>query len=126
MSTKTGLPPASRIEFPVAIKVCGVVITSSPCFIPAASIATISAAVPELTVIAYFVPINSANSASNAFTFGPFTYLPERRTSRTAFSSSGPAETFARFMRTSVIACIFANLSERKSSDNAKTLFSRA
>ena len=48
ISANTGFAPVYTIEFPLAIKVNGVVITSSPAPIPQASNATCNAAVPEL------------------------------------------------------------------------------
>ena len=51
ISAKTGFAPVYKIEFPLAIKVNGVVITSSPSPISHESNATCNAAVPELTAI---------------------------------------------------------------------------
>ena len=51
MSANTGFAPVYNIEFPLAMKVKGVVITSSPSPIPHESNATCNAAVPELTAI---------------------------------------------------------------------------
>ena len=60
-----------KIEFPLAINVNGVVITSSPSPTPHESKATCNAAVPELTAIPYFAPTHSANFCSNSSTLGP-------------------------------------------------------
>ena len=58
ISTKTGFAPTVLITSAVAIKVKGVVITSSPGPIPSALKDNQSASVPELTPIAYFVQQN--------------------------------------------------------------------
>ena len=88
ISTKTGLAPVYKIELPVAAKVNGVVITSSPSPIPAASNATCNAEVPELVAIPYFAPTKSANSFSNSITLGPWAIIPDFITSTTALISS--------------------------------------
>ncbi len=53
------------------MNVNGVVITSSPAFIPEARSARCRASVPEAHATACFVPIYSATSFSRACTFGP-------------------------------------------------------
>ena len=52
ISTNTGFAPTRSIAIAVAMKVIGVVMTSSPWPMPAASSARCSAAVPELQPIA--------------------------------------------------------------------------
>ena len=59
-STKTGLAPNSVIAPMVATKVFAAVIISSPGFIPIDFKDSFNASVPELTPIAYLVPINFA------------------------------------------------------------------
>ena len=71
MSANTGSAPVYTIEFPLAMNVNGVVITSSPSPMPHASNAVCKAAVPEFTAIPYSAPTHSANFSSNSATFGP-------------------------------------------------------
>ena len=53
ISARTGVPPACMIAFTVEQNVIGVVITSSPCLIPAAIKLKCKAAVHEFNAIAY-------------------------------------------------------------------------
>ena len=57
ISAKTGLAPQYKMQFALAAKVSGVVITSSPGPIPAARQAQCNAAVPLLTATAYLAPV---------------------------------------------------------------------
>ncbi len=56
MSTNTGVAPPCEIVLPVAIKVKGVVMTSSPAPTPTASSARRSASVPDATPTPYSQP----------------------------------------------------------------------
>src|SRR3990170_3512559 len=91
-----------------AIKVKGVVITSSPGQILCANRAVCRAVVPEVVAIACFTPQNAANASSKAFTLGPWAIMPESSTSRTAFFSSDPIRGLAM-----LIMWLFPNLLER-------------
>src|ERR1039457_6083277 len=72
-----------------ATKVNGVVITSSPGPIPAASNARCNALVPEFTPTASAAPQYPANSFSNAATSGPRLYWALRSRSGIIFISRG-------------------------------------
>ena len=73
------------ITLEVAAKVNGVVITSSPSLMPNTSNERCNAAVPELTAIAYLVPIYYAKFFSNCLLYGPD---PLRHSSLTALSTA--------------------------------------
>src|SRR3989344_7387187 len=90
MSTNTGFAPVKIIAFAVAIKVKGVVITSSPGPIPAAVKATIRALVPLSVATAYLVPQYLAKASSNSATFSPCASFPLFKTLTTAVLSSEP------------------------------------
>ena len=64
-STNTGVAPSSQIGPTVATNVFAAVITSSPGPMFNALRDSLIASVPELTPIAYFVPINLAKLSSN-------------------------------------------------------------
>ncbi len=98
MSAKTGLALWKRIELAVAMKVNGVVMTSSPSLIPRAFRATSRAAVPLATAIPCLAPKYSANSLSKASTSSPWASIPLLRTSTTAFISSSPMRGLAMGM----------------------------
>ena len=87
ISTKTGFAFSNNIEFEEAIKLKGVVITSSPSFMPSALTHKCNPAVPELTAKAYFVPIYFENLLSNSNIFGPMLNVPDFRTFSTSFMS---------------------------------------
>src|SRR5271157_547205 len=95
MSAKTGFAPVNRMLFAVAIKVNGVVMTSSPFPMPFANNATCRAAVPELTAIAWSTPMYFLNESSNSFTFGPSAITPDFMTPMTPSISSWPIRGFA-------------------------------
>ena len=65
-SPSTGTASQATIASIVAMKVKGVVITSSPGFTPMPLSAVISAAVPLETASAYFEPVISLAAASNS------------------------------------------------------------
>src|SRR3989344_5936978 len=88
MSAKTGTAPKYKAAFPVAAKVSAGTTTSSPLATPAAKYAAWSAAVPELTATAYFVPAALASAFSNRSTAGPWVSHPECRALPTAFTSA--------------------------------------
>src|SRR5689334_61488 len=89
MSTKTGVAPTSRMVLPVAAKLNGVVITSSPAPMPCANSATCSAAVPDETATASDTPHSSAKRRSNSSTCLPWANCPDASTFATASCSSG-------------------------------------
>ena len=64
MSTKTGIAPTSTMTSPTEMNVRDSVITSSPGPMPAAIIATWSAAKPELTATPCLTPMYAQNSSS--------------------------------------------------------------
>src|SRR5262249_33570219 len=68
----------------------GVVTTSSPGPTPAASSERWSAAVQELTAIAYGAPTYSANTVSKARTLGPVESHPDRSVAITSVISDSP------------------------------------
>ncbi len=57
MSTNTGTAPISAIISPVAMKVNGVVMISSPALIPSAIIEISSASVPLATLMQCLLPV---------------------------------------------------------------------
>ena len=90
MSANTGLAPQLKMAFAVAIKVIGVVMTSSPGDTPIAARARHKADVPLLTAHAKRAPTNLANSCSNARVSGPLAIIPLLITLVTASISSCP------------------------------------
>src|SRR5438105_12012848 len=89
-SLKTGRAPAWTMALAVAMKVNGLVMTSSPGPTPLARRARNSAAVPFEVATAKRAPLAAATESSKALTRAPWAKAPERITSRTAASSSGP------------------------------------
>src|SRR3989344_2600027 len=90
MSAKTGFAPCINMGLAVAIKVKGVVITSSSFPMPATWSEVCNPAVPLLSRTACLVPQISASFSSASATFGPCAISPESITSSTAFFSSLP------------------------------------
>ena len=88
LSTNTGVAPTITIAPTVAMKVLGVVITSSPGPIPRAFMETYNASVPLPTPTAYFVPHFLATYFSNSATSGPRIKRPCFKTLSTEFSNS--------------------------------------
>lgn len=78
MSTNTGLAPTIRITLLLAMKLNGVVITSSPGLIPSASSDRCSPDVPEFTATPYRRSHRFATSFSNCSTIGPIDSRPDR------------------------------------------------
>src|SRR5437763_9269959 len=76
MSTNTGVAPSRTMTSAVAMKVNGVVMTSSPGLSPRAISAISSASVPEATVMQWRAPQYSASLASSSATSGPMMYWP--------------------------------------------------
>ncbi len=76
----------------MAVKVCVVVITSSPGPMPSASSARCRPAVAEFTAMASSdgSPRNSANAVSKRFAFGPVVTQPDFSVSTTSAISSSP------------------------------------
>ena len=70
-STNTALAPSSTIISAVAMKVNGVVMTSSPGFTPSAISAISSASVPEATLTQCAAPVYAASLSSISRTSGP-------------------------------------------------------
>ena len=70
ISANTIFPPALTTDVPVAINVCGGIITSLP-FMSIALNAVSSAEVQEFVAIPYFVPIYFENLFSNSLTYLP-------------------------------------------------------
>src|SRR5690625_2864681 len=64
ISAKTGLPPQYKMQFELAAKVIGVVITSSLLLILAAKQAACNAAVPFENATAYLAPTYRATACS--------------------------------------------------------------
>src|SRR5581483_6325247 len=91
-SARTGVPPAWITALIVAGNVIAGAITSSPGPTPSARRARWRPAVHEPTAIACAVPISDANSSSKRSVRAPVPSQPERRTSMTAVSSSGPSD----------------------------------
>ena len=73
-----------------AQNVSGVVMTSSPAPMPAASSDRCSAAVHELTAIAFWAPTQAPNSRSNFCTRGPVVSQPDASVASTSFASPAP------------------------------------
>ena len=73
MSTNTGVAPRWRMDSAVAMKVYGVVTTSSPGPTPAASSARDRAVVPLLQPTAWATPCSEAKAVSKARAWGPWT-----------------------------------------------------
>src|SRR5690606_20220967 len=84
----TGVAPAWMMAFAVAQNVSGVVMTSSPAPMPAASSDRCSAAVHEFSAIACGAPIHAANAASNAATRGPVVSQPDSSVATTSAISA--------------------------------------
>jgi hypothetical protein len=80
MSTNTGVAPSSTMASAVAMKVKGVVITSSPRPTPSAISAISNASVPEATVMQWRAPVYRARRSSSSATSGPMMYWPWSRT----------------------------------------------
>ena len=78
---------AESITLEEAIKLKGVVITSSPFPIPKAFIIKCRAEVPEFTATAYFLFTYCEIALSNFFIVGPNASCPERKTDKTDFIS---------------------------------------
>ena len=76
-STSTGVAPTWRMALIVATNVSGVVMTSSPGWIPNAIRPRCSAAEQELTATACLQPTYSATSCSKRATFGPVPTQPD-------------------------------------------------
>src|SRR5690348_622259 len=89
-STSTGRAPTCSITFTEAVKVRGVVITSSPGPTPSVASAVWRPAVHELSASAAGVPRYVANSVSKRLVFGPVVIQFERRVSTTSRISSSP------------------------------------
>ncbi len=87
-STSTGFAPVSAMASPVAMKVKGVVMISSPGPTPWAMRAMISASVPEPTPMANSVPTKAASSPSRALPFSPRMKRWEEMTSAISLSIS--------------------------------------
>src|SRR3989344_1505295 len=94
-STKIGVAPTYNIQLADATKENGVVITSSPRPMPAATMARCRPAVPLETVQAYFVPIFFANFFSNSTYFGPKLRWSVHKTLRIAFLPESAIHGFA-------------------------------
>jgi hypothetical protein len=78
------LAPTYSAQFALATNENGVVITSSPSLIPAATIAQCSPAVPDDTAIACRRSVSLAHMFSNSTTFGPIESVSVCSTSTTA------------------------------------------
>src|SRR5262249_43496540 len=86
----TGRAPRCSTTAAVAVKVIGLVITSSPGPTPIASSARWSAAVQELTASAWRHPMASADAFANSLTFNPVVSQPHPTHPTTAHPSSCP------------------------------------
>ena len=71
MSTKTGMAPNKAMDSAVEIKVKGLVMTSSPGFIPIAIIANSNASVPLEQAMACFAPVKAERFSSSSKTGVP-------------------------------------------------------
>ena len=91
-STKIGRAPAEIIAVTVAIKVIGVVMTSSPDPIPNAKRDMCNAPVQLVVPIAYFALRKDAKRDSNSATVSPVVRMGPFNTSPTASSSARPRE----------------------------------
>src|SRR3989441_9787864 len=89
-STSTGRAPTCSITCTEAVKVSGVVITSSRGPTPRVASAVCSPAVQELSASALGAPRCAANSASKRFVLGPVVIQSERSVSTTSRISSSP------------------------------------
>ena len=87
-SQKIGLAPACSTTFAVAGQVIGLVITSSPGPMPAATRERCNAAVPDATATACRAPVSSANRSSSSAARGPLVSQPDRNVSETASISA--------------------------------------
>ncbi|MNW47663.1 hypothetical protein D3C74_250030 [compost metagenome] len=103
-SAKTGSAPTRLIASAVAKNVNGVVITSSPGPIPAASKAMTSASVPEFNAIACLVPKYSAASCSNCLTWLPIMNAASSSTLSMACITCGLSSATSRFRSSRGIA----------------------
>ena len=97
ISTNTGFAPTIPIASDVATNVNAVEITSSPAPISKALKAKCKASVPEFKATVCLTPIKSANSCSKALLCLPKMYCPERKTSKTSFSTSAPICAYCLF-----------------------------
>src|SRR5438093_6526142 len=97
---------AYRIGSAVAKNVNETVMTSSPAETPHARIASCSASVPLPTPTLCLVPMNEANSWSNAFTFGPMVSCMLSRTSSIARRTSSRIVAYCAFRSTRGISCV--------------------
>src|SRR2546425_11043548 len=89
-STSTGRAPTCSITCTEAVKVSGVVSTSSPGRTPRVASAVCSPAVQELSASALGAPRCAAKSASKRFVLGPVVIQSERSVSTTSRISSSP------------------------------------
>src|SRR5947209_6510473 len=89
-STSTGRAPTCSITFTDAVKVSGVVITSSPGPTPSVARAVCSPAVHEFSASAPGASRYAANSVSKRWVFGPVVIQSERSVSTTSWISSSP------------------------------------
>src|SRR5438876_41558 len=105
-STRMGRAFAYRIASTVAKNVNETVMTSSPAETPHARIASCSASVPLPTPTLCLVPMNEANSWSNAFTFGPMVSCMLSRTSSIARRTSSRMVAYCAFRSTRGISCV--------------------
>src|SRR5437867_2013084 len=105
-STRMGRAFAYRIASTVAKNVNETVMTSSPAETPHARIASCSASVPLPTPTLCLVPMNEANSWSNAFTFGPMVSCMLSRTSSIARRTSSRIVAYCAFRSTRGISCV--------------------
>src|SRR5437773_538228 len=105
-STRMGRAFAYRIASTVAKNVNETVMTSSPAETPHARIASCSASVPLPTPTLCLVPMNEANSWSNAFTFGPIVSCMLSRTSSMARRTSSRIVAYCAFRSTRGISCV--------------------
>src|SRR6266576_1013812 len=89
-STSTGRAPTCSITFTEAVKVSGVVMTSSPAPTPSVASAVCRPAVHELSASAPGASRDAANSVSKRLVFGPVVIQSERSVSTTSRISSSP------------------------------------
>src|SRR5690349_16933148 len=87
MSTKTGMQLCCRMQVADEDHEYAVTMTSSPVQQPQATMAICSAAVPELVVMACWLPFHAANSFSNATQLGPKAWLAPSSDSMTSLRS---------------------------------------
>jgi len=86
-STKTGIPFSNKITLVEETKENGLVMTISPGLTLAARMHKCRPAVPELTPMACFAPVNAQKAPSKASIFGPILKLGVLTTSFTACRS---------------------------------------